>query len=178
MKYMSKAIIKTRLPDQISKQILDMIRTGKLKIGDRLPPEPMLEKQFGVGRGSIREAIGALSMTGVLNVKQGIGTFVTSYPKNRFEIPFNWDMVKSFKKSKELIEARIALESEICQLAVEKATNKDLIKLRNIIIELEKVKNNRKKFAKADQAFHLALARACHNNILMHFSRGTDVTNT
>ena len=68
-----------RLADQVADQLMALIADGKLKPGDRLPSELELMKQFQVGRSSIREAIGALSLIGLVTVKPGQGTHVADF---------------------------------------------------------------------------------------------------
>ena len=73
-----------RLADQVADHLMALIAGGELKPGDRLPPEPELMKQFQVGRSSIREAIGALSLVGLVSVKAGQGTHVTGFSGHGF----------------------------------------------------------------------------------------------
>ena len=75
-----------RLADQIADTLMTMIGNGTFSPGDRLPSEPELMKQFNVGRSSIREAIGALSLVGLLTVRPGQGTHVASFtPDSRLK---------------------------------------------------------------------------------------------
>ena len=71
-------IRRERLAGQIAEKIIQMIRNGDLKPGDKLPSEPELMKKFSVGRSSIREAIGALSLIGLITVRPGQGTHVAA----------------------------------------------------------------------------------------------------
>ena len=169
MKSHVKRIRKRRLPDQIIDQILLLIAKGKFKVGDKLPPEHILMKQFGVGRSSIREAMGALSVLGVVNVKPGHGTRITSTKNVPNERPIKWNTLRKYQKGEELIEARMVLEQAIVELAVQKANDEDIAELRNKLTYLESVKKDRKKFAQTDLSFHHSLARAGHNHLLTKF---------
>ena len=71
-------IVRKRLTEEIIDQLTSLIERGELTSGDKLPPERRLMRQFGVGRSSVREAVGALSLTGVLSVRPGSGTRVIS----------------------------------------------------------------------------------------------------
>ena len=80
MKRNSFKIQRKRLSDQIIERLIAMMANGELKPGDKLPPEPQLMDQFGVGRSSIREAIGALELIGLITVRPGHGTHITDSP--------------------------------------------------------------------------------------------------
>lgn len=164
-----KRVEKMRLSDQIIKQILSLIEKGKLKVGDRLPPESILTRQFGVGRSSLREAMGALALMGVVSIRPGHGTYVTTAPERPLGNIFDWDTIRRQDRVQELVEARTILEEAIVGLAVEKAQEEDIAELRNNLSEQESVTTNRKKYCKVDWSFHLALAKASHNDILTKF---------
>ena len=68
------------LSDQIIDSLITMIANGELKPGDKLPPEPQLMEQFGVGRSSVREAVGALELIGLITVRPGHGTHIVDAP--------------------------------------------------------------------------------------------------
>jgi GntR family transcriptional repressor for pyruvate dehydrogenase complex len=169
MKSQVKRVEKTRLSDQIIKQILSLIEKGKLKIGDKLPSESILTRQFGVGRSSLREAMGALSLMGVVSIQPGQGTYVTATPEKPLENIFDWNTLRRQDRVRELVEARIILEEAIVGFAVEKARDEDIAELRNNLAYQKSVMTNRKKYIKADWSFHMALAKASHNEVLARF---------
>lgn len=163
-------IKRRRLTDQIVDQLVSMIVGGKLKRGDKLPPEYVLMKQFGVGRGSLREAIGALSLVGVLTVRPGYGTHVTVSPEKFLAKPLSWGLLTTGSdKVRELIEARIVLEQAIVGLAAERATEEDIAEIRYHQAQLKAVKKPGRKAIQADLLFHAALAKASHNTVLARF---------
>ena len=157
-----------RLADQIADTLMNMIGNGTFNPGDRLPSEPELMKQFNVGRSSIREAIGALSLVGLLTVRPGQGTHVANFsPDSR---------LKSFgllgigrEKVRELVEARIELETVIIRLAAQRATAKDLAEIREKHLALKTSLKNKKEPIEPDLDFHMAVAKACHNSVLIKF---------
>lgn len=166
-----RKIERRRLPDQIIEQILSMIAKGKLKVGDQLPSERALMQQLGVGRSSLREAMGALSLMGIVSIRPGHGTRVAAYPEGRFEDRLKWNAFRRQYRVQELVEARTVLEEAAAGLAAKRADEQDLAELKARLIELEsaKKKKSRKKLAQADWAFHTALAKASHNEVLMRF---------
>ncbi len=157
-----------RLADQVADTLIKMIGNGTFNPGDRLPSEPELMKQFNVGRSSIREAIGALSLVGLLTVRPGQGTHVANFsPDSR---------LKSFgllgigrEKVRELVEARIELETVIIRLAATRATADDLAEIRKKHLVLKKSLKKKEELIESDLDFHMAVAKACHNSVLIKF---------
>jgi len=167
MKSNTMRIERKCLKDQIVDKIISMIVGGKLGEGDRLPPESELMKQFGVGRGSLREAVGALSLMGVLTVRPRHGTHVAYSPNGFIIKPFSWSiMMKGRDKIHELVEARTVLEEAIVILAAQRAGDEDIAEMRNHQAQLKAAKKAGRKAVQADLAFHGALAKASHNGIL------------
>jgi len=164
-----KKLERKRLPDQIIEQIMSSVSKGKLKVGDKLPSEYVLVKQFGVGRSTLREAMGALSLMGVVNIKPGHGTKIVASPDRPLTKLLKWDVLKKQENVQELTEARIILEQAAIELAIERAGDKEIAELEHMLVELELVKKNRKKYHQADLSFHLAVAKASHNNVLLRF---------
>src|SRR3989339_1478998 len=98
MKQNSMRIERKRVTDQIIDQMISMITDGKFKPGDKLPPEPALMEQFGVGRSSLREAIGALSLIGMLTVRPGYGTHVSASLGESASKPLRWGMFMGWRE--------------------------------------------------------------------------------
>lgn len=170
MKSIVMQIDRRRLRDQIVDQLISMIVSGKLRRGDKLPSEHVLMKQFGVGRSSLREATGALSLMGVLTVRPGYGTHVTVPPEEFLAKPLSWGlMIMGRDRVRELIEARIFLEKTIVGLAAERATEEDITEIRHHQAQLRPTKKPGQKTIQADLSFHTALAKASHNAVLMRF---------
>lgn len=96
-------ITKANVVDTVIEQLLDLLLTGKLKVGDRLPAETELAAQVGVGRNSIREAMKFLQVLGVLERRQGDGSYISS----NFNVPFDsflFSIIGKIGKSDELVE--------------------------------------------------------------------------
>ncbi len=158
------------LKDQIVEQLVSMIMSGKLKQGDKLPPEHVLMEQFGVGRGSLREAIGALSLMGVLTVRPWHGTHVAYSPDGFLTEPLSSSLMMFGRdKIHELVEARTVLEEAIAGLAAQRATEEDIAEMAYHQAQLKARKKPGQKSIQADLSFHAALAKASHNVILMRF---------
>lgn len=170
MKINSMRIERKRLTDQIIDQLIAMVTDGKLKPGDKLPSETALMEQFGVGRSSLREAIGALSLIGMLTVRPGHGTHVAPSVGESFSKPLRWGMFVSWReKLHEFIEARISLEQTLVGMAAERATEKDLAEILRGLNLLKSSKLTKRRAIQADLVFHMAIANASHNSVLSRF---------
>ena len=173
MKPSAMRIERKRITDQIIDQLIAMISDGKFKPGDKLPPEPVLMEQFGVGRSSLREAIGALSLIGLLNVRPGHGTHVNPSAGESLSRPLRWGMFMGWRERlHEFIEARIAIEQTLVGMAAERATEAEIEEIRrchNSLLTAKKIPVTGRKAISADLAFHLAIAKASHNSVLTRF---------
>jgi len=173
MKSSVKRVKRTRLTDQIVEQLISSIKNGKLKTGEKLPPERELMKQFGVGRSSLREAIGALLLTGVLTARPWGGTYVSVSSDEFMSRTLTWRIQIGLEKVEELVEARIVLEQAIVGLAAIKAKEADIAEIRHnqdLLKSITKNKHEQKAArVQADLSFHFALAKASHNATLLRF---------
>ncbi len=150
---------------KIVEQIRDLIREGKLKPGDKLPPENNLAAEFGASRPSVREALSALEILGVIESRGGKGNFISDslgspFYKQRFE------ELEEEESPSELLEARESLETEIAELAAKKATKEDIDVLQNSLNKLKSA-TNISEFMEFDWKFHVSIAKAAHNKLLL-----------
>lgn len=163
-------IERKRLKDQIIDKLMAMMADGKLKPGDKLPSETALMELFGVGRSSLREAIGALSLIGMLTVRPGHGTHVAPATNDSPANPLRWGMFMSWReKLHEFIEARITLEQTLVGFAAERATEADIAEIRKGLNMLKAPKLTKRMAIQADLVFHTAIANASHNSVLTRF---------
>ncbi|MBY0541242.1 MAG: GntR family transcriptional regulator [Campylobacterales bacterium] len=143
-----KKPIKQSLPKQISIQIEKAIKDGIFKVGKKIPSEPELVKNFEVSRNTIREAIQSLIQAGVLESRQGNGTYVLT--NDRFEA--NILNRLSTSKISEVHEVRVSLEKEIVKLAALRRTPEDLINIKKALDEKNSIKATLLENSKADFA--------------------------
>ena len=158
-----------RLTEEIVDQIVSLIVSGKLKRGNKLPPERELMKQLGVGRSSLREAIGSLSLIGVLVVRPGSGTYVTVSREEFLAKPLSWGIPMGQARTQELVEARRILEEAIAGLAAERASEADIAEMRYHLTQMKTNRRHLRKVINADMSFHETLAKASHNSLLLSF---------
>jgi GntR family transcriptional repressor for pyruvate dehydrogenase complex len=165
---MYKIVRTSRLYEQIVQQIEDSILKGALKPGDQLPAEHELSQQFGVSRTAIREAIKALHEKGLVEVYSGRGTFVTNGTSQA--IRQSLDLMMKMGQSDasiQLAEIRQILEPEIAALAATRADEQDLATMREAIAVMEQSRQDPNAYIEADLDFHLALAEAAANPLIL-----------
>lgn len=165
---MYKAIQASRLYEQIVQQIEESILKGELTEGSQLPAERDLAKQFGVSRTAVREAIKALQEKGLVDAIPGRGTFISNGDKS----PMRRSMDRIIKNGETngwayLVQVREILEPEIAALAAARATDQDLAIMQDAIFVMDHEQQDSDAFIEADLDFHLAMAEAAGNPIVL-----------
>ena len=151
------------LSESIADQILSLTGPGhKYKPGAKLPNENILAESLGVSRSTLREAIRMLSAGGVLEIRRGLGTFVTVKASLNFE-KFK-RLNKSAKNIYEAFELRLMFEPKCAALAAERATKEELKKILVYGEELVDLIKEGKSTVDADKIFHESIASAAHNS--------------
>ncbi len=164
---MFKSVKHVRVSDEIVHQVKALISEGKLKPGDRLPPERDLVKEFSVSRPSLREAFNTLVAMGFLEIK-GRRTFIKSVASDSVQNPLSLLIKADTQKIFDLIEVRMALEAWGAFLAAQRATEEDIQRLESILEAMKKAFERGRSWEKQDADFHLAIAQATHNTIQTH----------
>ena len=151
------------LAQEVAERLIDGISNDEYTIGEKLPIEPELMNIYGVGRSSIREAIKILIIKGILNVQQGVGTFVVA--KNAQE---SLESQMSRAEIQEVQEVRSLLDSKIAGKAALQRTDEDLKTIKKYLDLRAQYaqENSATECYQADINFHLAIAEACGNNLL------------
>ena len=166
-------IQKKSLAEEVAEQLQKEITEGKLKEGDKLPIEPELMKIFGVGRSTIREAIKMLLNRGYLSVQQGRGTFVES------QMPTSEPFEQRLKRAdiRDLYDVRKILEAAIAERAALRRTEQDLKEIQRYAMERKTSAKDGllKECIEADIHFHVAVAKATHNEILFELYSSASV---
>lgn len=151
----------------IANQIRDMIfLEQRYQPGDKLPNEYELSSLLGVSRSSLREAIKLLAGQGILTIRRGSGTFVSS-PKEGQRDWFAGAYLEDQKKLvKHWFEFRLILEPPNARLAAQNATKEEREEITRLARELAALVEEGKPFTKEDQAFHTAIATATQNSVI------------
>lgn len=157
---------KKSLVETVSDAILKLIVDNELKEGDRIPNEFELAEKLEVGRSTIREAIKALVSRNVLEVRRGSGTFISS-KAGVADDPLGLELVKDKAKlAKDLLEVRFMIEPEIASIAATKATEEEMIKLKELCDEVEKLILNKENHRIKDIEFHTEIAKISKNEVV------------
>ncbi len=165
---MYKIVRSSRLYEQIVQQVEESIVKGALKPGDQLPPERELAQQFGVSRTAVREAVKALREKGLVEAYPGRGTFITD--GTSYAIRQSLDRMVKIGQSEGsgyLVEVREILEPEIAALAATRADEENLAAMREAIAVMDAARQDSGAFIEADLDFHLALAEAAANPLIL-----------
>ncbi|MCR8869756.1 FadR family transcriptional regulator [Peribacillus frigoritolerans] len=153
--------------EEVSDELYEMIRSGSLKPGEQLDSIQQLAENFQVGRPAIREALSALSSMGLIEIKQGEGTFVKTFDPAIMNHPLSAALLMDQDNIKHLLEVRKILESGTAEVAAKKRTEENLIELKDMLFNMEKVSDDEELSDKADISFHVAVANASQNELLI-----------
>jgi GntR family transcriptional regulator, transcriptional repressor for pyruvate dehydrogenase complex len=158
----------------VADAILEEIQAQRLKPGDALPSERELGKQFGVSRTVIREAIRALDAKGLLEVRTGSGVRIVAVDSDTVRESMRHFVSAVVPDYTSVAEVRVVLEVAASGLAAERATPEDLEAVEAALREMKHSLDDAEAAARADLAFHRALASATHNELflLLHDSIG------
>jgi len=156
----------TRIYEEIVRQVKAMIADGKLKGGDRLPPERDLAEKFVVSRTSVREALRALESLGLVEIRPGEGTFVRQVSIDALIEPLALLMVSQREAIGELFEARRLLEPSLAALAAARATPEEVQEMERILEEQGKEVAAGRTGLAQDAQFHAAIGAAAHNRAI------------
>jgi len=166
---MFKPIKVRKISEEIVNQIKTVILEGKLKPGDKIPPERELINQLGVSRISIREALKNLESMGFIDIRQGNGSYVRSIVTDRVKDPLNIMIRENVEKIFELADVRKELEAWSAYHAAQRATQSEIEALGKITREMEKYfREEKTPPSKLDADFHLAISQSSHNTIQSH----------
>jgi GntR family transcriptional repressor for pyruvate dehydrogenase complex len=161
-----KVLPRTTLTEAAFEQLIEYVVKGTWKAGDRLPPERELCQQFGIARTSLREAIKAMELVGMLDSRVGDGTFVCA--RSEFlSRPLLWAFTGTdHEELQEIMEARAIIEENLAGLAAERGSASEVECIKDAINEMRACIKAGSSILEADMSFHLAVASAAHNEVL------------
>jgi GntR family transcriptional regulator, transcriptional repressor for pyruvate dehydrogenase complex len=154
--------------EEVAARLREMVHSGELAAGDRLPPERDLAKILGVSRPTLRAGIRSLSAVGILQSRQGAGTFVAVAEDSPTLDSSPLRMLSALHgfTSDEMFEARLALEMSIAGLAAKRATSEQMTLLAEEIAGMYASLNDPEQYLVHDMHFHQTVAAASGNRIL------------
>lgn len=154
----------------VVQRILDMVKAGHLSAGDKLPTERDLAVQLDVSRPTVREALRALSILGVVEIRHGGGVYVSSLDDELLS-PLDFFVTLSASNMSELFDARIQYEPMIAGLAAERLTDVQLARLRDLVRQQVAEPANAELFHDTDVEFHKTILSASGNAFLSRIGK-------
>ncbi|MBT3165166.1 FadR family transcriptional regulator [Streptomyces sp. Vc74B-19] len=155
---------RSALSEQVIAALRAQITSGEWPVGSRIPTEPELVERLGVARNTVREAVRALAHNGLLDIRQGSGTYVVATSE------LAGVMHRRFADADpgHIAELRSTLESSAARLAARRRTEKDLKQLDALLLRREEAwgSGDAEAFVTADATFHLAVVAASHNDVM------------
>lgn len=154
------------ITELVVERIKDLLARGELKAGSRLPPERELAEMLNISRPSLRTALKALSVMGIIHAKPGAGTYIAESLPEIFTEPMRFMTLINNTSIEELFEARRIIEAGLAELAAERATPDDV---QALVAELEGMRatiDDPENFLKHDVRFHQAIAHTANNKLM------------
>lgn len=150
-----------RLYQELARSLIAAIQSGKFQVGERLPAERELATEYNVSRPTVREAMIALEVQGLVEVRVGSGAYVRRKPDGKNEPGFN---ITAF----ELTEARLLFEAEAAALAATLITDEELDQLEALVRRIERENRIEGANEQADHEFHMLIAHATRNTAVVN----------
>lgn len=170
METLIKPIKPQRVSDQVFEQLRDLIFRGRLRAGEKLLPERELAQALSVSRPTLREAINKLVSLGLVEHRQGQGTFVGP-PGQKSQNPLA-ALINGHEPSLgELLEVRLGLECQAAVLAARRATDQDLAAIAKCLDDMLSEHRQGRLGIEEDVSFHMAIAYATKNLAQVHLMR-------
>lgn len=164
---MKDRVQRTRLRDRAAAELLDMVISGGLGPGERLPPERELCGRLGVSRTVVREALNLVEARGLINIEHGRGAVVSGEGPRAVRDTLGLLLRVQPKTLWELLEMRRILEIEVAGLAADRAGPEDVGAMRVQLDRMGRSIEAPEGYVDADVEFHAALARAARNGVLL-----------
>ncbi len=162
---------RSTLPEEIASRLLDLIRAEQLRPGDKLPAERELAAEMSVSRPVLREALRALAIMNVVEIRQGAGTYITALEPQQLISHLDFVFSKDPVALSQVIETRRIVEVGNVRLAAQRITPDELSDLDALLQRLQAAVDDADRFAELDIAFHDAVCEAAGNFLLVQFMR-------
>ncbi len=168
-----ETIKRVPIVEQVMRNLQELIIERDYKPGDKMPTEKEVCEMFHVGRSTVREAYRMLQIMGVLESRQGSGSIVAQKISQSQQTGVREWFKQNGTKISDYMEVRIALEPTAASLAVQRATNKEINHIKEIhdLFCQAFEQNNALKMSEYDEAFHMAIAEASHNQLIVKMEK-------
>ncbi|ALX49619.1 FadR/GntR family transcriptional regulator [Lentibacillus amyloliquefaciens] len=154
--------------EEISDSLINMLKSGELSPGDKLASVEQLAKSYNVSRSAVREALSGLRAIGLVETRQGEGTYITEFDASQFSLPVSTALLLKREDIKELSEVRKILEVGSAGQAAINHREEDLIPMKEALQKMYDAKGKGELGEKADLEFHFAIVNATHNKMLIN----------
>jgi GntR family transcriptional repressor for pyruvate dehydrogenase complex len=154
------------ITELVVQRIKELLAQGELKAGSRLPPERELADMLNISRPSLRTALKALSVMGIIRAKPGAGTYIAESLPEVFTEPMHFMTLINNTSAEELFEARRIIEAGLAELAAERASTDDIQSLVKEIEGMRAAMDDPETFLKHDVRFHQVMAHAADNKLM------------
>lgn len=162
-------VSRSTLPEEIANRLLVMIREQELRPGDKLPAERNLARMMEVSRPVVREALRALALMRVVDIRQGDGTYITSLEPRQLVAHLDFVFSKDSVALVQLLEARRVVEAGNVRLAALRVTENEITELEGLVHSLADSIDDPDRFSELDIALHVAVCAAADNFLLLQF---------
>lgn len=164
-------IARKRISDSVLERIREMLESGELKDGDKLPNQIDFAAQLGISRASLREALHMLMVMGVVEQRPGAGTIIRNKTSAMFLDQFSLPLLSDAKGTMELVQAREVLEIAAIEIAVRNITDKEIQTLADSLEEMRRAVKQAwvDNYIEKDFNFHYQIVQSTHNRFMIHF---------
>jgi GntR family transcriptional repressor for pyruvate dehydrogenase complex len=162
-------ISRSTLPEEIANRLLLQIQEQELRPGDKLPAERNLARLMEVSRPVVREALRALALMRVVDIRQGDGTYITSLEPRQLISHLDFVFSKDSVALVQLLEARRVVEAGNVRLAALRITDSEVAELQELVLTLANCIDDPDRFSELDIALHTAVCAAADNFLLLQF---------
>lgn len=152
---------------EVIDQIKEMLNRGELKPGDQLPSEREFAELLGISRVSLRQALTVLETLGIVEIRHGEGTFISSTSDGFSDLNMYLSKISKESDPLDILEARKLIEVEIAGLSARERTKEDLRIMKEILVEMERKIERGEETLLIDLKFHLHIAESTHNPVLL-----------
>ncbi len=159
-------IARESVVSEVARRLLDYLTSGAIQPGGRLPSERQLATSLHVGRSTIREALAALDLLGIVKIRPGSGSYLVDNHSDLLPQTITWGLLLGQARTLEMVEARHFLEAVCARLAAERATPEDVDRLAGHLAAMRANARDIARFVDADVAFHLETASIARNSVL------------
>ena len=160
----------SKLIHRLTMYLADQMFDGKLKKNEQIESDRVLAEKLGVGRSAIREALKVLDVLGMIDIRPGQGSYLTSGEENFFNIPLSWSLFLNGNQTEDIVALRNLLEVKAAGLAAACTNEEKINKLEEISVRMQKSfeEKNYKEFLQDDVVFHTCIAECSGNQVIFN----------